>query len=172
MTAAAGGQKKPQTTGSKRGQNAFKVDGEDSAEPNGQRQSVTARWTGPESQERRIEITDKLLLFFIIREISPRMRLFFKKKKHIASHIWCTVELTHTPAVPFKSVNSHPFTHKICTLGIFCPFRLICFSPKMQQKPSELQPDEIYATIMLPKRSLLCLSQIIASVQMLLSYIT
>lgn len=65
MTAAAGGQKKPQTTGSKRGQNAFKVDGEDSAEPNGQRQSVTARWTGQESQERRIEITDKLLLFFL-----------------------------------------------------------------------------------------------------------
>lgn len=76
MTAAAGGQKKPQTTGSKRGQNAFKVDGEDSADPNGQRQSVTARWTGRESQERRIEITDKLLLYFIIREISPRMRLF------------------------------------------------------------------------------------------------
>lgn len=42
----------------------------------------------------------------------------------------------------------------------------------MQQKPRELQPDEIYATIMLLKRSLLCLSQIIASVQMLLSYIT
>lgn len=52
MTAAAGGQKKPQTTGSKRGQNAFKVDGEDSAEPNGQRQSVTARWTGQVSRER------------------------------------------------------------------------------------------------------------------------
>lgn len=51
MTAAAGGQKKPQTTGSKRGQNVFKVDGEDSADPNGQKQSVTARWTGQESQE-------------------------------------------------------------------------------------------------------------------------
>lgn len=44
--------KKPQTTGSKRGQNTFKVDGEDSVDPNSQRQSVTARWTGRVSQKK------------------------------------------------------------------------------------------------------------------------
>lgn len=40
------------------------------------------------------------------------------------------------------------------------------------KKVTRSQPAEIYATIMPPKHSPLCLSQIIASVQMLLSYIT
>lgn len=52
-------------------------------------------------------------------------------------------------------------------------FFRFCLCPKFKEnKQHELQPDEIYATIMLLKHSLLCLSQIIASVQMLLSYIT
>lgn len=98
--------------------------------PNGQRQSVTARWTGWLSQEREKKTQNHRHFFFQNKGISVKLRAPFKT--YCFPHL--VYSTTDTPAVPFKSVNPHPFAPKICTFGIFYRFRLICFSPKNATK--------------------------------------
>lgn len=64
MTAAAGGQKSPKLQGASGAKTHLKVDGEDSGDPNGQRQSVTARWTRRGSQKEREESKSPIINCF------------------------------------------------------------------------------------------------------------
>lgn len=122
------------------------------------------------------------MLFFFLHtrlQFDQAQPLFLK---HIVPTFECgtvtvrlTCQLLHqkTP----RSIQSHQTPLHISGWEFSYSFRgswvFFFLSSKCNKKQQhELQPDEIYATIMLLKHSLLCLSQIIASVQMLLSYIT